>query len=190
MTQVGWYADAAASVSTFRTLGNAATPQNIFTLEAGSSTPGPIVVRRLEVFTDSTAALTALSPYARLSYPTALPSSGTTLTKVPADSKRASNANVVARGATASDGGSATAITATAGSAIAAAFTGRLHTAVGQALKQVDDLLGPFLQETGLVVRPGEALLVQIISGTAADNANTRHYIVNCAWEETSTNRP
>ena len=173
--------------STFRTLGSAAVPQPIFTIENAVGSGKLVYVRGLFVYIDTTAVLLTVACQIDLLRTSAMPSGGTALIKTALDTALSSNANVVLRGATASDGGAATAITAAVvGSGyIGREFIPRQATAVGQSMMQFDiELLPPFLVESdSLLLREGQAIVIQI-TGTAASNAATNHYIVTCAWDE------
>lgn len=171
-------------VAAFRTLGNAATPQNLFSIENAAASKVLVAIRRLTVDMDATAVLTAVAPQFKTSRPTALPTGGTTLVKVPLDTALASSASVVCRGATASDGGAATAITATAGTFAWSQSLMRLHTAVGQVLPDEFSLLPREIDTDPMVLRAGEALLVQVVAAAAASNAATNHYNVRAFLEE------
>jgi len=101
------------------------------------------------------------------------------------DTANASNANTIVRGGTASDGGAATAITATAGTTIWQSYTNRLHTAVGQVL-EVDWNIAPLIVETkNLVLRQNQALLVQVVASVGTSNPATDHWICSVVWDET-----
>jgi hypothetical protein len=104
-------------VAGFRTLGNAATPQNLFSIENGASSTVLVAIKRLAVEMDTTTALTTVAPEFLVTRPTALPTGGTAMTKGGQDTALTSNANVVIRAAMQTDGVTATAITATAGTA-------------------------------------------------------------------------
>lgn len=173
-------------LSTFRTLGNAATAHTLFTLENQSGSGVNLAVRRLGAYMDSTAALTSIVPSIAVSRTTAMPTGGTTLSKsVLQTGQTTSPAQVVARGATASDGGAATAITATAsGRPLWQAMAQRLHTAVGQVLTDPMPILPDMVADAPFVLQPGEAMMVHIIALAAANNPNTNHYVVNCLVEE------
>jgi hypothetical protein len=174
------------SAVTFRTLGNAASPQNIFSIENGASSSVLIAVRQLTMEQDATAVLTALTNQFKTSRPTALPTGGTALSKGSFDTALTSSASVILRGATASDGGAATAITATAGAGtLWCNFAFRLHTAVGQVLDVANEILPNMVAVYDpIILRAGQALLVQVVNPTAASNAATNHYVVKCMWEE------
>lgn len=170
------------SASSFRTLGAAATAQNFFTILNGHSSK--VVRVRLLVFNmDATAVLTTFMPLMKTCR-VAAASGGTVLGKVDWDSAAASDALVVCRGATASDGGTATAITATPGVTLWQQFGMRLHTAVGQILGSDNNSLSIICEATPVILRPGEGLLVHIVAAATTSNPNTNHYSIQCAWSE------
>jgi len=172
-------------VTTWRTLGSAGSPQTLFTLENTTGSAVTVTLRRLKCLVDSTAAITTVMAQLK-TFRCAVPTGGTTLTKGTFDSTQSSAANVVARGATASDGGAATAITATPGTAHWQSYSMRLHTAVGQVLAAEVDLLPALLADSALpsfVLRANEAICVQAV-GTATNNPATAHYLINCVWSE------
>lgn len=171
------------SASTFRTLGSAATPHNLMTIENIDATK-LIYIRRITVQMDGTAVLVSVMPQVKLSRATAVPTGGTVMAKGQFDTGNASNANSIIRGATASDGGVATAITSTAGTTLWQQYTQRLHTAVGQVLG-FDGNVAPALVDTqNLILRQNQALLVQIVSSAGASNPATNHWFCNIVWEE------
>jgi len=172
-------------VASFRTLGNAASPQNLFTIENGAGSTVLVAVKKLSVEMDATAVLTTVAPEFVTTRPTGLPTGGTQMTKTGGyDTALTSNASVILRGATASDGGAATAITATAGGTrLYHQFQMRQPTAVGQILPDDWNCIPLQCYDDPVILRANEALLVQII-GTAASNAATNHYVVKCVWEE------
>jgi hypothetical protein len=171
------------SVGGFRTLGTAATPQNLMTIE--NVDPTKLVwIRRITVQLDATAVLVSVMPQVKLSRATAVPTGGTALNKGRFDSVNASNANTIIRCGTASDGGVATAITATAGDTLWQQYCMRMHTVVGQVLAP-DNNVAPALVETqDLVLRQNEALLIQIVASAGASNPATNHWFANIVWEE------
>jgi hypothetical protein len=123
-------------------------------------------------------------PQVKLSRATGVPTGGTVLTKGLFDTTAASNANTIVRCATASDGGAATAITATAGTTLWQQYTMRMHTVVGQVLG-VDGNVAPTLVDTqNLVLRQNEAALVQVVASAGASNPATNFWLVNLVWEE------
>lgn len=172
--------------ATFRTLGSAAVPQNIFAIENLTGSGKLVYLRGLYLLADMTAVLLTVACQVDVSRTTAIPSGGTVLTKAAVDTALSSNANIILRGATASDGGVATAITATAAAGyLYRQFILRQATAVGQVQQTFPmDLLPDLLIETdSLLLRENQAVVVQI-TGTAASNAATNHYIVAVVWDE------
>jgi hypothetical protein len=168
------------ALSNFRTVGDTNATQNILTIENPAASTINIAVRGLFVETDSTAVLTSVAPQMKLSRTTGLPTGGTVLVASKFQTSYASPQAIV-RGATASDGGGATAITATAGATLWSKFIDRLHTAVGWLTHPGYGMLpdvGADLRQIILV--PGEALLVQSVTAMAA----TTHVNVNISWLE------
>lgn len=173
------------AVAGFRTLGNAASPQNLFTIENGAGSTVLVGVKKLSVEMDATAAQLAVAPEFLTTRPTGLPTGGTQMTKTGGyDTSLTSNASAILRAATASDGGAATAITATAGGTrLYHQFQMRMPTQVGQMLADDWNCIPLQCYDDPVILRAGEALLVQVI-GTAASNAATNHYVAKCVWEE------
>lgn len=171
------------SAASFRTLGSAATPHNLLTIENIDAT-NLVKVRAIVIQMDATAVLTAVMPQVKVSRATAVPTGGTALNKAQFDTANASNANTIVRGATASDGGAATAITATAGTSLWQSYTQRMHTVVGQVL-QVDWNVVPVVCELkDLVLRQNQALLVQIVASIGTSNPATNFWLANVVWDE------
>lgn len=175
-------------VTTFRTLGNAATPQNLFSIENQAGSSVIVAVRRLSVQHDvATGPVGAPGMVFSVSRPASLPSGGTPLTKVGFDSSLASSASVVARGATASDGGAATAITATAGSRAYRQWQPHdvSTTRAGQHWYDDERLVPRLAGDDPVLLAAGESLLVHVDATLAADNSATAaNTIVNCMWDE------
>lgn len=171
------------SVGSFRILGSAATPHNLLTIENIDATK-LVYIRRITVQLDATAVLVAVMPQVKLSRATAVPTGGTALNKGLFDTTNSSNANTIIRCGTASDGGAATAITATAGTTLWQQYCMRMHTVVGQVLG-TDNNVAPQLVDTqNLVLRQNEALLVQVVATIGTSNPATNHWFVNVVWEE------
>ena len=174
----GYYA-----ASGFRTLGTAATPQNLFTIENIDATK-LVKIRRITVQLDATAVLVSVMPQVKLSRATAVPTGGTTLSKGQFDTSNATNANTILRAGTASDGGVATAITATAGTTLWQQYCMRMHTVVGQVLANDNNIAPVLIELNDLVLRQNQALLVQVVASAGASNPATNHWFVNIVWEE------
>jgi hypothetical protein len=169
-------------VSTFLTVGSAATPQNLFALNnpGAPTSKNNIALRQITITSDSTAALTTVAQRAILSRPSSLATGGTTLTSVKMKTSYGT-ASGVALGATASDSGVLTTITATAGTAIWTQFLDRPHTLAGW----FPHTVYPMLPEVGADLRqnilvPGESILIQVVGNAPA----TTQMIVNCSWYE------
>jgi hypothetical protein len=171
------------SASSFRTLGSAATPHNILTIENIDATT-LVKVRRITVQLDATAVLTTVMPQIKTSRATGVPTGGTTLNIARFDSTIAPDSNTIVRGATASDGGAATAITATAGTTIWQQYNMRAHTLVGQIIGVDGSILPSLVADVDFILRQNEALLVQVVASAGASNPATNFWIVNICWEE------
>jgi hypothetical protein len=170
------------SAASFRTLGTAATPQNLLTIENTDATV-QVRVRDITIQLDATAVLTSVMPLVKVSRATGVPTGGTTLSKAQFDTTNASDAQIVVRGGTASDGGVATAITATAGTVLWQEYQMRMHTVVGQVISPPSRL--PTILTKDLVLRQNEALLVQVVASAGASNPATNHWSVTVTWDET-----
>jgi hypothetical protein len=170
------------SATSFRILGTAATPHNLLTIENTHATT-LVKVRRMLVQLDATAVLTAVMPQVKTGRATAVPSGGTALAKAVFDTLATSDGAVVVRGANASDGGAATAITSTMGDIMWQQYCMRMHTLVGQVLAMDNSLIPVLCDNTPIILRQNQALLVSVI-GTASSNPATNHWFVSVVWEE------
>lgn len=171
------------SAASWRTLGTAATTHNLLTIENIDAT-NLVYIRRLTVQLDATAVLTAVMPQVKVSRATGVPTGGTALNKAQFDTANATNANTIIRAATASDGGVATAITATAGTTIWQQYCMRMHTVVGQVLAPDNNVLPLLVETENLILRQNQALLVQIVAAVGTSNPATNHWFCNVVWEE------
>ncbi len=171
------------SAASFRTLGTAATPHNLLTIENIDATK-LVTIRRITVQLDATAVLTAVMPQVKASRATAVPTGGTALNKAQFDTANASNANTIVRGATASDGGAASAITATAGTSIWQQYCMRMHTVVGQVLAPDTNVLPLLVESKNFILRQNQALLIQIVAAVGTSNPATNHWFCNVVWDE------
>jgi hypothetical protein len=170
------------SAASFRTIGSAATPQTLFSIENIDATT-LVYPRAITLQMDATAVLVAVMPLFKLSRATAVPTGGTTLNKAQFDTSNASDSNTICRGATASDGGALTTITATAGTIIWQEYSMRMHTVVGQVLSPTS-YLPKIIDIKDLVLRQNEALIVQCVASAGTSNPATNHYSVCCVWDE------
>lgn len=170
------------SAASFRTLGSAATPHNLLTIENTDATV-QVRIRDITIQLDATAVLTAVMPLVKISRATGVPTGGTTLTKGEFNTGAVSDAQVVVRGATASDGGVATAITATAGATLWQEYQMRMHTVVGQVLCPPSRM--PTILTKDLVLLQNQALLIQVVAAAGTSNPATNHWSVCVTWDET-----
>lgn len=171
------------SATTFRILGTAASPHNLFTI-TNTHASTLVKVRRLICQMDATAVLTAVMPQIKCGRVTGgNPSGGTAITKAVFDTSATSDAAVSVLGASSSDGSAASAITATMGDILWQQYAMRMHTVVGQVLAPDNSLIPALCDTTPIVLRQNEALLVSVI-GTASSNPNTNHWFVSVVWEE------
>ena len=170
------------SAASFRILGTAATPHNLFTIENTDATV-QVRIRDISIQLDATAVLTAVMPLVKVSRATAVPTGGTTISKAQFDTSNASDAQVVVRAANASDGGVASAITATAGTTLWQEYQMRMHTVVGQVLCPPSRM--PTVLTKDLVLRQNDAILVQVVAAAGTSNPATNHWSVCVTWDET-----
>lgn len=173
-------------VTTFRTVGSAATPQNLFSIENTGPAGFMVALRLLRIWSHQVTATAVLPPWYGLSRITTLPTGGTTMTKVAVDPRdAASNAGVVLRQGTASDGGALTGITGTAGVRQATGIVVQIYTAVGGVQPVATDVIAwDVPDDFEMILTPGNAYLIQVIAAAAADNIAGRSFHVTCAWEE------
>lgn len=172
------------SAASFRILGTAATPHNLFTIENTAGSAVTVRIRRLVVQLDATAVLIAVMPLVKTSRAAAIPTGGTVLAKSNFDTSLTSAANVIVRGANASDGGTATAITATAGDIMWQQYCMRLHTAVGQVLSPDNPLLPTLIETDPVVLAANQAIMCQVVASIGTSNPATNHWFVQVMWEE------
>lgn len=168
-------------VTTFRTLGSGASPHVLFTAEVAANARTLLQLREIAIQLDATAVLTSVMPQVKLVRLTALPTGGTPLTAVP-DNAAERQAAATFRGATASDGGVASAIAAALGAVVDQVYVTRLHTLVGQVVGGRMLLLQRRSDESALVLWPGEAAAVVVIASPATSNPNTNHWLVSARW--------
>lgn len=171
---------ARCTATTFRTLGTTTANTNIASLFNKTGSGVLVAVRALVLEHDYTAVVTTVRNIAVTEISVA-PTTGTLLTPVVFDTTQTRSTNVEWRGATASDGGAATALTATPESRFGQAFTFRANGA--SQIEQINTdarRMIPFADDDPVIFRPGEGLLLTAVEALAA----TYHLMVNIAWEE------
>lgn len=172
------------SAATFRIIGAAATTQNLFSIFNGGANR-IVRIRRLVMQMDATAVLTAVMPIIKTSRVTAAPGAGITMTKVAWDTAAAaSHADIVVKGECSTDGGARTAITGAPGAVLWQQYGMRMHTVVGQVLGIDNNVLSSITEGFPVVLRANEGLMVHVVAAAAASNPATKHYFVQCAWDE------
>ena len=171
------------SACTFREIGNAATTQNLITIENIDATK-LVYIRRVIIQMDATVALTAVMPLFKAARATGVPTGGTTLNKAQFDTANASNANTIVRGSTATDGGANSGPVATLGTTLWQQFGMRLHTAVGQVLASDNSGVPQICDTQILILRQNEALAIGIVAAAGTSNPATNMYFVQVVWEE------
>ncbi|MDQ3540478.1 MAG: hypothetical protein M3440_07295 [Chloroflexota bacterium] len=173
-------------VTTWRTIGAAALTQNLFAISNASGSTTLVAVRRVTAQLDHTAILAAVMPQIKAFRITAgIAAGGTLLDKKQLDTTEVENASVTVRGATASDGGAATAITGTLDTgALWQQFGSRMHTAVGQILGNDNNVIPGLTENDPIILRANQALVVQVVASPATSNPATNHWFVQCVWDE------
>jgi len=173
-------------VTTWRTIGAAALAQNLFAISNASGSTTLVAVRRITAQLDHTAILAAVMPQIKAHRITAgIAAGGTILDKKQLDTSKVENVSVTCRGATASDGGAATAITGTLDvGALWQQFGSRMHTAVGQILGNDNNVIPGLTEGDPLILRANQALVVQVVAAVATSNPATNHWFVQCVWDE------
>ena len=171
-------------VSTYRTLGAAALTQNLLTIENQVGSGRLCAVRRISVQMDATAVLVAVAPHVIVNRTTAMPSGGTILPEMQFDTAQTNSAQILARGATASNGGAATAITATPAAGQSwSQYTMRIATSVGQIVMDDQSVIPLLAENTPIILREGQALVVQVVAAATTSNPATNNWLVNALYE-------
>lgn len=167
------------SVTTFRTVGLASTPHNLFTIWNPAASGRNIALRVLLMEVDHTTLL-ATTLQAITSHPTAQPSGGTLIT--PHKFVAGASASIAeVRGATASDGGGATAITATAGSVrVWSNFVQRPPSLAGWFTSDRAFMIPEQCASTPIILAPGDGILLNTVQAATTG----AFYLVRAMWEE------
>ena len=173
--------------STFRVLGNTTDKQNLLSIENPVGSTVIVAVRGVSAMVESTVALLTQSGQFKSSRTTNMPTNGTVLVPVKFRTDF-TGATAIVRNANAGDDGVATAITATEGVTLWSQFMDRQATNVGLIQRPCYNLIpdvGSDLRQ--LLLMPGEAFLIQVISPAGAGattNPATNHYVANINWYE------
>jgi hypothetical protein len=166
------------TVTSFRTLGLATQPHNVFSIWNPVASGKNLAIRRITIQLDHTTLL-ATNLHFVSSHPAGQPSGGTALTPTKFDDTYAA-AVATPLGATASDGGAATAITATPGTRVWTQFGQRAHTLVGWFTTDDLFMIPEQCCDNPIIIAPGDGLMVYAVSVATVG----AHYVINCWWEE------
>jgi hypothetical protein len=180
------------TVTTFRTIGNAAVLQDLLAIKNGKDSDRSLKILALILSVETTAALTAVMPNI-VTYRTKVedqqPGGGTSIDKVGLFPSMGvgGSLDIVALGATDADGAVLTPITQVGGigDRVWQSFGRRMHTLVGEVQGITHNLLPPICEKYPLVINPAQALFVRLSAAAAASNPATNHYIVQAVIEET-----
>lgn len=173
-------------VCTFKTPGRAGTTgQKIFALHNATGSTKVVHINQLAVDLYQTVikAVTVAPPTVRVHRFTAIPTNGTSLTKVAKDSALSSNASVTAWGDASADGtlsGTALTVTIPASSMLTQEYAPRLITAAGYEMFDRTELL----DGKDVVLRALEGIVVFLDYTLATQNPATDIWIVGCDWYE------
>ncbi len=173
-------------VQSFRTPGRAGTAgQKIFALHNATASTKIVRINQVAVDLVQLAAIasTVLPVIIRIHRFTAIPTGGTSLTKVTKDTSLTSSSSLTAWGDASADGtgsGTALAVTIPAGSMITQEFAARLVTAAGYEPFDRET----FLEGAEVVLRALEGIVVFLDYTLVTSNPTTNHWIVGADLDE------
>lgn len=171
-------------VSTFRTPGRAGTTgAKLFALHNATGSTKVVHINSLFIDLVGTVikAVTVLPPQIKIWKFTALPTNGTTLTKIAKDSVQLTNASVTAWGDASADGTlSGTALAFTPVGLLTQEYAPRLITAAGYEMFDRTVLL----EGADLVLRALEGIGIELSYTLATQNPATDMWIAGCDWFE------
>lgn len=168
-------------------IGNDQLIQNLFTIENGIASRVNVIVKRLVVQLDPITTLTSVMPLIKSSRITSEVTGGIILPKVPFDTSKSSDSNVIMRTSISSGNP----IIATVDTTQWEKYGNRLHSAYGQVSSEDANVI-PNLSENAdvkYIIRPGEKLLVYINGPVVASNSSlANNWFVQVVWEEETVN--
>jgi hypothetical protein len=168
---------------TYPKFGNDATTQNLFVFENGITSRVNVNIRRFAVQNDALLAYTAVMPIVKASRPTNV--SGGVLLAKDNDLDTALNSDPGVQVRAALIDGSP--IVATPGTTIWQQYVNRQHTQFGQFIGSDNNALPLITEHQDFKLRPGESVLLQVVSAAAAANPFlSNNWFVTCVWEEDS----
>lgn len=187
-------------VSTFRTPGRGGTTgQKIFAIHNSTSSTVIVDIEKLNIDCIQAAsagiATTVIPPIIRAIRFTAVPTNGTTLTKVPEDTALTSNSAVTVWGDASADGTSSTttltvSLTAGAANALTQEYAPRMLTSGTPAsmFYEAFDRATFFEDErVAITIRPLEGVCMYLDYTSSTGNPTTTHWIIACRWTEYRT---
>lgn len=165
-------------------LGNDAATQTLFCVQNGIASRVNMIIRDLHVAEDALVALASVMPLIKTSRGINI-SGGITVPAAKYDTTQTSDPAITFRTAM----GEGAPITATAGDIVYSVFRERMHTAVEQVVDYagLEDYgcLPPVLADKSFILRPGENLIVQVVSpNTTTNPALSNNWTMQCVWEE------
>lgn len=136
----------------------------------------------IDLYQTAVKAATVIPPIIRVYRVTSAPGGGTTLTKASKDSALTTDANIVLKGATASDGGAATAISGAVASTgiLTQEYAPRLITAVGYEPFDRTELL----EAKDIILPPNYGVILMLDYSATAANPTSDMWIASMDWWE------
>ena len=167
------------SIGTFKTVGLASQPHNLFSIWNPAASGKNLAIKRITLQLDHTTLLATVL-HIITSHPTAQPTGGTALTATKFNAAYAASITEL-KGATASDGGAATAITATAGAIrVWQQYGQRPHTLAGWFTTDDLFMIPENCHDNPIIIAPGDGLLINTVMAATTG----AFYVLNCWWEE------
>jgi hypothetical protein len=159
--------------------GNDATTQNLFVITCGIASRKDVYIKRLCVYNDATAVLTAVNPLIKLSRCTSV-SGGLINPKGTFDSTQTSDSAIELRTCFQN----ICPLVATAGTIIWESFNERMHTAVEQQRDDNGGCLIEIIENSPVILHPGQSVLLQLVGAVGTSNPITNNMLVNVEWLE------
>jgi hypothetical protein len=164
------------------TRGNNTTGQNIFALINNWNSNVNVDIRRMNVQNNNGIVLTTVMPIVKTCRVAAHTiKNGGVISKGSFDTSLTSDPGVEAKISI----DTSINIDAVPGDFFWQQYTTRMHTLIGQVTSWDNNILPRLIEDTDFILRPGQALLVQVTANTNASNADTvNNFWVEAMWEE------
>lgn len=172
--------------ATFAIPGSAALAQPLWSIENTTGSAVIVSVERLFIwsFAGAASATIFIPPWAYTFRTTTMPTGGTAFTKISADTgDSGSAANVTVRQGASADGTASAITAALVAPRLTQGHVSHWASMVGLAQPVPTNLLEG-TPNNEILVRAGQALVVHANANAAADNATTRRWFLDFAWEE------